>query len=84
VANQKEKAIDQQSVLATLLADASVVAQRLQLCVYDTDQFYADLGQSGINPNFFILQTEANTADQVCRNAEVANQSLQAAIQANA
>jgi DNA-binding FrmR family transcriptional regulator len=84
VANQKEKAVDQETVLQQLLAAAGNVADDLQQCISATTKFESDLNGAlslGSADQLSGLQPEANQVDQICSQAESANQNLQAAIQ---
>ena len=84
VANQKEKAIDQTTVYAQLLAAAGTVAESLQVCITSTNQLYSDVqtaaasGDTGALPS---LEAEAQNVNQTCMQAQQGNQELQAAIQ---
>ncbi len=84
VANQKEKAIDQTTVYAQLLAAAGTVAENLQNCITATNQLYSDVqiavasGDAGALPG---LEADAQNVDTTCLQAQEGNQELQAAIQ---
>jgi hypothetical protein len=84
VANQKEKAIDQTTVYAQLLAAAGTVADNLQVCITSTNQLYSDVqtaaasGDTGALPS---LESEAQNVNETCMQAQAGNQELQAAIQ---
>ncbi len=84
VANQKEKAIDQTSVYASLLAAAGTVAENLQNCITATNQLYSDVQiavGSGNTSTLPSLEADAQNVDTTCLQAQEGNQELQAAIQ---
>jgi len=84
VANQKEKAIDQTTVLRNLLAAAGQVANHLQECISATDQLDTDLNTavaSGQVSSLQALQNEAASVASACQQAQAGNNALQTAIQ---
>ncbi|HET9078024.1 MAG TPA: hypothetical protein VFN68_13900 [Acidimicrobiales bacterium] len=84
VATQKEKAVDQETVLQQLLSAAGSVADDLQQCLTATNQLDTDLNTavgSGDVSRLNALEAEAAQVDATCNQAESANQQLQSAIQ---
>ncbi len=84
VATQKEKAVDQATVLQQLLSAAGTVADDLQQCLTATNQLDADLtaaAGSGNVGRLNALEAEGAQVDATCNQAESANQQLQTAIQ---
>jgi hypothetical protein len=84
VANQKEKALDQATVLQRLLGAAGIVANDLQQCITSTQQFESALNSAVASGNLntlYALEPVAIQVDQACGQAEQANQNLQTAIQ---
>lgn len=78
VANQKEKALDQNALLSQAVTAAGAVASELNGCVDDLNGVLNDITES-LNTGFIVssLANDANTAQTVCTAAQSDNQQLQ-------
>ena len=87
VANQKEVAIDQQTVLKQFAGVAATVAAALQECVTYSGRLQTDLNSAIASKDpaaIAAIQPESAQVAALCGRAETANQALQAAIQGGA
>jgi len=87
VANQKEKAIDQTTVLATLVEAAGQVADDLDSCITSSQQLESEISGAGSSPSSAEISgflSQATQVDQTCGQAQAANQDLQSIIQGSA
>jgi hypothetical protein len=78
VANAKEKAIDQNTLLAQVNAEAGVVAEKLNTCVNETNAWLAEFNtdvQGNIDDPYLVPNADA--ASQDCAIAQQDNQQLQ-------
>lgn len=82
-ANQKEKAIDQTTVVDRLLAAAGQVADALDQCITSTDALNAEIAdaaaRNAVPPSSLV--SSAGAVELTCSRAQSGNQALQAAIQ---
>lgn len=82
-ANQKEKAIDQTTVMDRLLAAAGQVADAMEQCITSTDALNSEIAdaaaRNAVPPSSLVASSGA--VEQVCQQAQSGNQALQAAIQ---
>ena len=78
VANAKEQALDQNTVLSKAVTAASAVANQLSTCVNDTNTVINDIDESlSTGTVVSTLQSDAGVAQQVCSSAQSANNGLQ-------
>jgi hypothetical protein len=82
VANAKEKALDQNAVLIQLTNEAGTVSTELNTCVNDMDSLLTEIDNdlSDLSYNDPYLQSNAETAGQVCATAQQDNQQLQSTL----
>jgi chromosome segregation ATPase len=77
-AKAKEKALDENAVLSQLTSEAGVVSNELSTCVDDMDSLLSEIGND-LSYNVYDpdLQSNADTASQVCSTAQADNDQLQ-------
>jgi hypothetical protein len=82
VANAKEKALDQNAVLTQLTNEAGTVANDLSTCVDDMNSLLTEIDNdlSDLYYNDPYLQSNAETAGQVCVAAQQDNEQLQSTL----
>lgn len=79
VATAKEKAIDQNAVLSAIATAAGSVSDQLSTCVDDLNQLLGEIGSDISFGNYSdpSLQSNADSADQVCATAQQDNGQIQ-------
>jgi hypothetical protein len=82
VANAKAKALDQNALLIQLTNEAGTVSNELSTCVDDMDSLITEIDNdlSDLSYNDPYLQSNADTASQVCSTAQQDNQQLQSTL----